>query len=138
MFTSVFPSVLEMRAVAGPFRRSSPEHRRRRRRSIAAKLPLLFLKVMDMDENEVVGAVKKSAGRVQAAAGAISGNNGMEARGKLNEAAGSAQKLYGQAADQVRGAAGAAGELITEQPVASMAIAAVAGLALGLLIGTAL
>ena len=91
-----------------------------------------------MDENEVVGAVKTGAGRIQGAAGALTVNNGMEARGKLNEAAGSAQKLYGQAADQVRGAAGAAGELITEQPMASIAIAAVAGLALGLLIGAAL
>ncbi len=91
-----------------------------------------------MDENEVIGAVKVGAGRVEGAAGALTGDAGLQAKGKLTEVAGSAQKLYGQAADQVVSAAGAAGELISEQPMASMAIAAVAGLALGLLIGTAL
>jgi uncharacterized protein YjbJ (UPF0337 family) len=91
-----------------------------------------------MDENRIEGAVKTGAGRIQGAAGALSGNSELEAKGKLNEAAGSAQNLYGRAVDQVRTAADTAQDLISDQPLASVAIAAVAGIALGLLIGTAL
>jgi ElaB/YqjD/DUF883 family membrane-anchored ribosome-binding protein len=91
-----------------------------------------------MDENRIGGAVKTGGGRIEGAAGALAGDTAMEARGKLNEAFGSAQQLYGRTVDQVRDAAGGAGELIAGQPVASVAIAAVVGIALGLLVGSAL
>ncbi|HEY5071851.1 MAG TPA: CsbD family protein [Caulobacteraceae bacterium] len=91
-----------------------------------------------MDENGIEGAVKTGAGRIQGAAGALTGDTRLEARGKLNEAAGSAQQFYGRAVDQVKSAAGNAGDLISDQPLAAVAVATVAGLALGLLIGTAL
>jgi uncharacterized protein YjbJ (UPF0337 family) len=91
-----------------------------------------------MDENRIGGAVKSGVGRVEGAAGALAGDSRLEARGKLNEAMGAAQNLYGRTVDHVRETAGNAGDMIVDQPVASMAIAAVVGIAIGLLIGAAL
>jgi uncharacterized protein YjbJ (UPF0337 family) len=57
-----------------------------------------------MSDNRIEGAVRKGAGRVQAAAGALTGDTETELRGKLNDAAGSAQNAFGKVQDKAEDA----------------------------------
>jgi uncharacterized protein YjbJ (UPF0337 family) len=77
-----------------------------------------------MDENRVEGTVRNAAGKVEEAAGNLTGDARTEARGRARQAAGQAQDLYGQAVDEVQGFA-------REQPVAALLIAAGVGFLLG-------
>jgi ElaB/YqjD/DUF883 family membrane-anchored ribosome-binding protein len=88
-----------------------------------------------MDENRIEGVVREGIGRVQDAYGGGVGDLGVQARGKLNEAAGEAQNLYGRALDQARDIADEAAELIRDQPYAAAGVAALVGLVVGLLLG---
>jgi len=88
-----------------------------------------------MDDNTIEGAIKEGVGRVQDAYGGAVGDLGVQAKGKFNEAAGVAQRLYGRAADQARGLASNADELVADQPYVLIAAAAVLGLIVGLLLG---
>ena len=64
-----------------------------------------------MDENRITGAAKEFGGKVQGAAGDLTGDRKTQARGKANEAQGGAENLVGQAKDTVRDVAGQAGDL---------------------------
>jgi uncharacterized protein YjbJ (UPF0337 family) len=55
-----------------------------------------------MDENRLEGTVREYGGRFEEAAGTITGDTKTRAEGTMNEAAGAAQKLYGQTADTAR------------------------------------
>jgi uncharacterized protein YjbJ (UPF0337 family) len=55
-----------------------------------------------MDENQVEGTARKYGGRVQEGVGSISGDAKTRVEGAVNEAAGTAQQLYGQTADAAR------------------------------------
>ena len=88
-----------------------------------------------MDDNTIEGAIKEGVGRVQDAYGGVTGDLGVQAKGKLNEAAGVAQRLYGRAADEARGLASNADEFVAEQPYVAIAAAAALGLIIGLLLG---
>lgn len=96
-----------------------------------------------MDENRIDGAVKERVGQAQDAFGAESGDIGLRARGKLNQAQGAAQNLYGRAADQARdlygdavdqaqGLVDQAKDRIADKPFAAAGIAALAGLFIGM------
>ena len=50
-----------------------------------------------MDENHVAGTAKNLGGKVQEGVGRVAGDVKTELEGKLNQAAGAAQDLYGQA-----------------------------------------
>jgi ElaB/YqjD/DUF883 family membrane-anchored ribosome-binding protein len=89
-----------------------------------------------MDENRIEGSVKKGVGHVQDAFGGLTGDAATQIRGKLNEAAGAAQDLYGQAADQARQIGGQAHDWVSENPWPAVGVAAVAGLVIGLLIAS--
>ena len=54
---------------------------------------------------------------------------------KTRTAMGAARGLYGRAADQAQGVAGSVDTMIDDQPYLAMAVAAVAGLAVGLVLG---
>jgi uncharacterized protein YjbJ (UPF0337 family) len=54
-----------------------------------------------VDENSVKGAANLG-GKAQEAFGKFTGNAQTQAEGRVNQAAGAAQDLYGQAADTVR------------------------------------
>jgi uncharacterized protein YjbJ (UPF0337 family) len=56
-------------------------------------------KDMTMDENRVAGTGKNPGGKVQEGVGRLTDDVRTEMEGKLNQAAGSAQALYGQARD---------------------------------------
>lgn len=95
-----------------------------------------------MSDDRIVGLVKEGIGQVQDAAGGLVGDNETQAKGKLNEAAGSIQNAYGQIKDQAQDALGQAtdkardtyGSLesyVREQPLPALAI----GVGVGLLFG---
>lgn len=80
-----------------------------------------------VDENEVEGVVRDVGGKVQDAVGGLTGDAGLQAEGKLNQAYGKAQKTFGAAADEVR-------ETVTNQPLTALAIVGGVFLALGFLL----
>jgi uncharacterized protein YjbJ (UPF0337 family) len=79
-----------------------------------------------MDENKVEGAFRQATGRVQDAAGGLAGDAATQARGKVNEIAGSAQRNMGEVIDTVRNAT-------VEQPLIALAVAGGVGYLLGLI-----
>ena len=90
-----------------------------------------------MDQHEIEGAIKEGVGRVQDAYGGATGDLNTQARGKLNEVAGVAQRLYGRTADQARGLASNADAFVADQPYVAIGAAAMLGLIVGLLLGGA-
>jgi uncharacterized protein YjbJ (UPF0337 family) len=58
-----------------------------------------------MDKDQIVGSTKNFAGRVESTVGDIAGDARTQAAGRVREAAGTAQNLYGQAKDAAREAA---------------------------------
>lgn len=99
--------------------------------------------------DQVLGAAKQGVGRVQDAVGGLTGNGSTQIKGKLNEAAGSAQQAYGQLTDGVRDVLEdtletVRGEIharldtvetyVKDKPLPAVAIAATLGIVLGLLL----
>ena len=56
----------------------------------------------NMDEDRVAGTARKLGGRVQEEVGRFTGDAQAQLKGMANQAAGTAQDLYGQAADAAR------------------------------------
>jgi uncharacterized protein YjbJ (UPF0337 family) len=95
-----------------------------------------------MDENRITGTARNVGGKVQEAAGKLTGDTKLQARGAVNQAAGDMEELYGQAkdaaadvAESVQQGAKVADDLfrkvIEERPYTT----ALAALALGWVIG---
>jgi uncharacterized protein YjbJ (UPF0337 family) len=61
-----------------------------------------------MDENRVAGTAKNAGGKLEEGFGRVTGDNKMRAEGLVDQAAGTAQDLYGQARDSAAGVADAA------------------------------
>ncbi len=55
-----------------------------------------------MDENRVAGTARNLGGKVEEGFGRVTGDTKSQAEGIVNQAAGAAQDLYGQAADTAR------------------------------------
>jgi uncharacterized protein YjbJ (UPF0337 family) len=98
-----------------------------------------------MSDDRVGGLVKEGIGRVQDAAGGLVGDTGTQAKGKLNEVAGSVQNAYGQVKDQAQDALeqakdnaqsayGSLESYVRNQPIPAMAIGVGVGLLLGILL----
>jgi uncharacterized protein YjbJ (UPF0337 family) len=81
-----------------------------------------------MDGNEVKGAGRRIAGRIERAAGALGGSAQTELRGRAREAAGEVQQNYGAAIDAARNFA-------VEQPITALLAAAGVGFLFGLYTG---
>ena len=81
-----------------------------------------------VDENRAEGTLRDLGGKVQDAFGGLTGDTSTQARGKANQATGGAQKLYGQAADEVR-------ELVSSQPIVALLGVLGTGIVLGFLLG---
>ena len=79
-----------------------------------------------VDENEFEGVAKDFGGKVQDAVGGLTGDPGLQAKGKWNQAAGKAQKTFGEAADELR-------ENVEASPLAALAIVGGIFFALGFL-----
>ena len=61
-----------------------------------------------MDKDRIAGATKEFAGKAEGALGDMANDASTQATGRLREAAGTAQNLYGQAKDAARDATDAA------------------------------
>jgi uncharacterized protein YjbJ (UPF0337 family) len=55
-----------------------------------------------MDENRISGTARNVGGKVEEGLGHVTGDLRAQAQGKLDQAAGAAQDLYGQTADAAR------------------------------------
>ncbi len=84
-----------------------------------------------VDENRVEGTVREFAGKAQGMAGDVLGDTKTSAQGRINDAAGQAQKAYGQASDQLKGFADELTDRIHETPL----LAVLGAIGLGYLIG---
>jgi uncharacterized protein YjbJ (UPF0337 family) len=79
-----------------------------------------------MDENEIEGAARNIGGKIQDAAGGLTGDAKLQANGKWNQAAGKAQQTFGEAADEVR-------EYAKTSPLTALALVGTVAFALGFL-----
>ena len=88
-----------------------------------------------MDENRVEGTARKVGGKVQEGVGRLTGDAGARAEGLANQAVGTGQDLYGQAADTARESATTLDRwlrhIIETQPYTSALIALGIGWLLG-------
>ena len=98
-----------------------------------------------MTEDRIEGAGKQGLGRVQDAIGGLTGGDKTQLKGKLNEAAGTAQNAYGQVKDQAADVLDQVKDqfddsydqieaFVREQPFAAAAVAVGVGLVLGMLL----
>jgi uncharacterized protein YjbJ (UPF0337 family) len=79
-----------------------------------------------MNENEFEGAAREFGGRVQDAVGGLTGDAKTQVEGKWNQAAGSAQRTMGAAAEELR-------ETVGERPLTALALVAGVSFLLGFL-----
>lgn len=88
-----------------------------------------------MDEDRLEGTVRNIGGRVQEGFGQATGDAGTQAKGKLNQAAGSAQDVYGQAKDAARDTVTSADQWLRRTIETQPYTAAIAALGIGWLLG---
>jgi uncharacterized protein YjbJ (UPF0337 family) len=86
-----------------------------------------------MDENRVEGTARNIGGKLQDAASGLLGDTGTQARGKFNQAAGKLQDQYGNVIDSANQGAGQMADIVRDQPIAAVLIAAGVGFLLGAL-----
>lgn len=77
-----------------------------------------------MEDNTLIGAARRVAGRVESTAGALVGDTGAEIGGKVRELGGLAQQRYGDATDRTRA-------LIGSHSLAALLAAGALGLTVG-------
>jgi uncharacterized protein YjbJ (UPF0337 family) len=85
------------------------------------------MEIVMVDENEVEGTVRDLGGKFQDAAGGLTGDASAQARGKWSQAAGKAQRTFGEASDELR-------DNVTGSPLLALAIVGGVGFALGFLV----
>jgi uncharacterized protein YjbJ (UPF0337 family) len=88
-----------------------------------------------MDENRISGTAKNIGGKIEEGAGAVVGSAKTQLQGKLDQAAGTAQDLYGQAADTARESAAGFDKWLRTTIETQPYTAAVAALGIGWLLG---
>jgi uncharacterized protein YjbJ (UPF0337 family) len=81
-----------------------------------------------MDENQFEGAARNIGGKIQDAVGGLTGDTATQARGKVNQAAGQAQQMYGAAVDDLK-------NFTSEQPMMALLAAMGVGVVLGFILG---
>lgn len=79
-----------------------------------------------IDENEVEGTIRNAGGKLQDTIGGLTGDESLQAKGKLNQAAGNAQKTFGAAAEEIR-------DTVKDSPLSALAIVGAVCLAIGFL-----
>jgi len=88
-----------------------------------------------MDENRFEGSARNLGGRVQEGVGRATGDTKSKVEGVMNRAAGTAQDLYGQAADVVRQNAGPAEAWLRDKIETQPYTTVIAALGIGWLLG---
>jgi len=77
-----------------------------------------------MEDNTLIGAARRVAGRVENTAGTLIGDTGAEIGGKVRELGGLAQQRYGEATDRTRA-------LVGNHSLAALLAAGALGLTVG-------
>ena len=95
-----------------------------------------------MTDDRIAGTAKNIGGKIEETYGSVTGDAGSQFRGKMRQAEGAAQDLYGQAKDSMAGAArvvqdtaGEAGDIVRDFIETRPYTTAFAALAIGFLIG---
>ena len=81
-----------------------------------------------MDENRIEGSARDIGGKLQDAAGGLTGDTSTQVRGKANQAAGQAQDTYGKLVGQLH-------EMTQDQPMTVLISTLGIGLLFGFLLG---
>jgi uncharacterized protein YjbJ (UPF0337 family) len=81
---------------------------------------------MMVDENQFEGAARDLGGKVQDAVGGLTGDASTQAKGKLNQVSGKAQKTFGDASEELR-------SNVRDRPLTALVIVGGIFFALGLL-----
>jgi len=80
-----------------------------------------------MNADQIEGTMRDVAGKVEDAAGGLTGDTRTQMRGKVDQIAGKAQRAAGDAAETVR-------DFATDQPIGAVLLAAGVGFIAGLLL----
>jgi uncharacterized protein YjbJ (UPF0337 family) len=90
-----------------------------------------------MTEERIEGRVRQGIGRAQDAVGGLTGDAGMQARGKLNQLVGDAQHRLGDVRERAQGQYRQVEAYTLEHPAQALAISFGLGVAVGVLLRTA-
>jgi uncharacterized protein YjbJ (UPF0337 family) len=88
-----------------------------------------------MDSNMVDGELRAGLGRVESAIGEAADDMEWKLRGKADQLLGGVQTAYGQARDTAAETFDTVDAFVTERPYLATAIAALAGVAIGFMMG---
>ena len=88
-----------------------------------------------MDENRISGTTRNISGKAEEAVGRMTGDLKTQVQGKLNQAAGAAQDLYGQSADAARDTAATLDKWLRNTIETQPYTVAIAALGIGWLLG---
>ncbi len=91
---------------------------------------------MMVDENRIEGAARNMGGKLQDAVGGLTGDTETQARGKANQAAGTAQNAFGSVADTASEWTGMLAESAKDQPLTALLVAVSVGFMLRMLTHT--
>ena len=87
-----------------------------------------------MVDSTIKGAAKQAAGRIEGAAGVLTGDAATEINGRIRELAGVAEKSFGDVVDIAEDSAAKVRDFVEEEPWKAVAIAGVVGLLIGLVV----
>ena len=79
-----------------------------------------------VDQNEFEGTARDIGGKIQDSVGGLTVDTETQARGKVNQAAGKAQKTFGAAAEELR-------DNVSDSPLTALAIVAALAFGVGFL-----
>lgn len=88
-----------------------------------------------MDENRIHGTLRNATGKMQEELGRATGDLGAQAKGQLNQVAGTAQNMYGEVKDVARGTATSLDRWVRHTIETQPYTAALAVLGIGWLLG---
>lgn len=88
-----------------------------------------------MTDDRVKGTLRKGVGHVQDAFGGLTGDERTQARGKLNQAAGSVQDMVGQARERAADVYEEVESYAKEQPLIALGVTLGLGVVIGLVLG---
>ena len=87
-----------------------------------------------MVDSTIKGAAKQAAGRIEGAAGILSGDTATELNGRIRELTGAAEKSFGEIVDVAEDSAAKVRDFVEQEPWKAVAIAGVVGLLIGLVV----
>ncbi len=87
-----------------------------------------------MSEDGIEGGLKKAGGKLEDAWGGLTGDTGRQAKGKLDQASGSAQDLIGQAKDRAGDIYGQVEQYAKGEPLQAVGVALAVGVVIGFLL----